>query len=104
MIIERLTQDEYDTLLSIQQNYPKLTFQNNGFEYIDRREFSDDEKEVDTKVSEILKKHIHDFVRFDNFTFNKKGELRVRFQYHWSSFFTGVGYITLRELLNGIDN
>lgn len=103
MTIELLTQNEYDTLLSIQQNYPKLTFQNNGFEYIDRREFSDAEKTADTKVTEILRNHIKDFVRFDNFTLNKKGEIRARFQYHYDINFTGVGYITLRELLNGFD-
>lgn len=104
MTIELLTPNEYDTLLSIQKDNPKLTFQNIGFQYINRNTFTKEEKEADKQVAEILKKHITGFVRFDNFLYNKKKELRVRFQYHYDSSFTGVGYITLRELLNGFDN
>lgn len=104
MTIELLSQEEYDTLLRIQENHPKLTFQNVGYQYIDRSTLSEEDKKSDDKVREILSNHIKDFTRFDNFLLNKAGELCVRLQYHYDSSFIGVGYITLRELLNGFDS
>jgi hypothetical protein len=103
MTIKLLMQNEYDTLLSIQKNNPKLTFQNKGYQYIDRSTLSEDDKAADSKVKEILNNHIEGFVSFDNFLTDKKGELNIRFQYKWDWRFTGVGYITVRELLNGFD-
>lgn len=96
MTIEPLSQDEYEKLLLIQIMHSKLTFQNVGYQYIDRSTLSEEDKA-------ILSKHIKRFVEFNNFLLNKKGELTVRFQYCYDSSFTGVGYITLRELLNGFD-
>lgn len=103
MTIKLLTQDEYNTLLSIQQNSPKLTFQNVGYEYINRKEFTEQDNIADKQVTEILKNHIEGFVRFDNFRHNKKNEISVRLQYHYSESFVGVGYVTLRELFMGFD-
>lgn len=102
MTIDPLSQEEYDTLLSIQQKCPKLTFQNVGYQYIDRSTFTEQEQSYDRQVSDLLKKHIHDFIRFDNFLVSNK-ELTVRIQYHWTPAFTGVGYIKLAELLNGFE-
>lgn len=103
MTIELLSTEEYRDLLNLQEKYPKLTFQNKGYEYIDRDRFSEEDKEADETVKEILSKHIEGFVQFNNFLLNKKGELCVRFQYHYSPAFTGVGYITCRELFYGFD-
>lgn len=103
MTITLLPETEYNRLLTIQKMCPKLTFQNNGYEYINRRELNESEKEADKEVHDILKQHIDGFVRFDNFKYNKKNELVVRFQYKYSPSFTGVGYITLRELKDGFD-
>lgn len=100
MTIKLLTQEEYDKLLDIQQKCPKLTFENKGYEYIDRRLFSEEEVEYYRQVSVILREHIKDFVRFDNFRMTT-GELVIRFQYHYDISFTGVGYIKAIELLNG---
>ncbi len=36
MTIELLSEREYDTLKGYYANYPKLTFQNSGYEYIDK--------------------------------------------------------------------
>jgi hypothetical protein len=103
MTIKLLTPEQHSVLDELQKQYPNLTFQNVGFQYIDRRKFTPDENTADAKVTEILKSSIKDFVRFDNFILDKKNEVRVRFQYDYSSSFTGVGYIYLRELLNGFD-
>ena len=113
MTIELLTQTEYDTLIAIQELYPKLTFQNVGFQYINRDSFSEADKLMDNMVKEILSQHIKGFVKFDNFRIgsdriSQKTSLCVRFQYHWDADlenskvgFTGVGYLPLDELLNG---
>lgn len=95
----------YNELLEIQKNYPILTFQNEGYEYIKKSLFNDEEKEKYNRINEILKNHIEDFVIFNNFLFPKKSDrVIVRFQYKWSEIFTGVGYLFLDELLNGFDN
>jgi len=44
MTIELITPEEHKTLKDIFNNYPKLTFQNNGFEYINKSEFTEEEK------------------------------------------------------------
>jgi len=103
MTIDLLTQEEYDTLLSIQQKCPALTFQNNGYQYIDRSVFTEEEHAYDKQVSDLLKSHIHDLIRFDNFLISKSGELAIRIQYRWSPAFTGVGYLKLIELLTGFE-
>jgi len=100
MTIQLLTQPEYEELLDIQQKCPKLTFENKGYEYINRTLFSEEDRAHDKRVADILKEHIKDFVRFDNFKVST-GEIVIRFQYHYDVSFTGVGYIKLRELLEG---
>lgn len=107
MTIELLTQQEYDTLLRIQKEHPKLTFQNVGYQYIDRSKLSEDDKKADEEVKAILSKHIKNFREFNNFKLRENGEIVVRFQYVWdpeATHFTGAGYITLRELFKGFDN
>lgn len=104
MTIYLLNQEEYNALLSIQEKHPRLTFQNVGFQYINPNTLNEGDKEALKQVSDMLNKHVEGFVKFNNFLKNKAGELVLRFQYQWSRSFTGVGYITLRELLNGFDN
>lgn len=103
MTIYLLTQQEYDTLLEIQKKFPVLTFQNVGYQYIDRSKFTEEEKQADQQVTEILNAHIKDFCKFDNFKLRTNGDLVIRFQYQWDSSFTGVGYLKLSELLNGFE-
>lgn len=107
MTINLIEQEVYDTLLYIQEKYPRLTFQNKGYEYINRNEFTEEEKQADLQVNEILKKAIHKFTIFNNFCHTEKGELRIRFHYLWNEpgkiTFDGVGYLSVRELLNGFD-
>ena len=75
MTIYLLTQQEYDTLLEIQKKFPVLTFKNTGYQYIDRSKFTEEEKQADLQVTEILKAHIKDFCRFDNFKHITNGEV-----------------------------
>lgn len=95
----------YNELLEIQKNYPVLTFQNKGYEYINISLFNDEEKEKYNRVHEILKNHIVDFVKFNNFLFPEKSDkVKIRCQYKYNESFTGVGYLFLDELLNGFDD
>jgi hypothetical protein len=111
MRINLITPDEHAKLKAIQAEFKNLTFQNVGYEGINRSTFTDIEKEKDAEVNAILKKSIVGFSRFQNFKSNNKDNaLTLRFQYDWTAHdrslgipFTGVGYILLDELLNGFD-
>lgn len=104
MTIELLSKEDYNILLNIQKKHNILTFQNKGYQYIDKSKFTQEDSEAFKIVSEILKSHINGFVEFNNFLFDKKGELNVRIQYKWDERFTGVGYAKIDELLNGFNN
>lgn len=108
MTITLITPEQHALLLKIQQEHPILTFQNEGFEYIDKSKFSKEDENAFNEVTKILKGCIKGFEKFNNFRYNKKGELKVRFQYDWTIddvdskiSFTGVGYLLVDELLNG---
>lgn len=106
MRIELLTQNQYDEILTIHNEFPELSLENNGYEYLNRREFSPEAKEADKKVSDILKANIYGFCSFSNFCRDKDGNIRIRIQYNWNyddkeGSFVGVGYCLLSELLNG---
>ena len=112
MRIELISQEKYNELLKFYNSFPSLTFQNKGYEGINRSLFTEEEKEADKCVNEILKSSICGFIKFQNFkTNNKEGLITVRFQYDWTAHdrslgipFVGVGYILLDELLNGFKN
>lgn len=110
MRIELLSIDEYNSLLAIQKANPKLTYENKGYEGIDESDLSENDKESKRIVETILRKHIKGFTKFQNFRekSRKDGELEIRFQYNYNydnneNPFYGVGYITLKELLNGFE-
>ena len=101
MTINLIHEREYNLLKSIQINFPNLTFQNDGYEYINKSKFSERDKKAFRIVSNILSKAIEGFSRFDNFRLTKKGEVQIRFQYAWDISFTGVGYLELVTLFEG---
>lgn len=106
MTINLITEEEYNLLLEIQKEHPILTFQNQGYQYIDKSKFTEEDTNAFNKVTEILKNAIVGFSEFNNFRTTKIGELEIRFQYNWSAdspgvSFTGVGYLLVDELLNG---
>lgn len=108
MRINLISQGQYDLLKAIQQRSPILTFQNVGFQYIDKSKFTESDKKDFETVKDILRKAIVGFTDFNNFCHTKNGELRLRFHYDWTAddrsqgiSFTGVGYILCDELLHG---
>lgn len=108
MTIELITPEQYATLLDIYNKYPALSFQNNGYEYLDMSKLTNEELEKFKEVEDILRKAIKGFSKFNHFrlgTITK--EPQIRFQYNWNAdiensfHFTGVGYLFIDELKNG---
>ena len=58
MKIELITPETYEKLKSIFEQYPALTLQNNGYEYLNKSKFTEDEAKAFSEVSDILKKHV----------------------------------------------
>ena len=110
MTIELIGLDTYNKLVGIQKEYPSLTYQNKGYDYLDKSKLSEKELELFYEVSMILKKHIKGFSVFNNFTVTNTGIVKIRFQYDWNADeptgvpFTGVGYLELETLLKGFNN
>ena len=115
MTITLITQEEYDKLLSIQKEFPALTFQNNGYEYLNMSKLTEIELEKFKEAESILKNSIKGFSKFNHFRIDKLKETKqevlvVRFQYNWTADddysknplpFTGVGYLEVEELFKG---
>lgn len=105
MTIELITSEEHAKLMDIFNKYPALRLQNNGYEYLKKDNLTEEDNAKIKEIEEILKKSIEGFVKFSNFRLsNQSQEIQIRFQYHYSPSFTGVGYILLDELLNGFRN
>lgn len=86
----------YNRLRELQDNYPKLTYQNKGYEYLDyeiRNEF----KEQLDEITDICKETVAGFSRFNHFKLRADGTIVLRLQYVWSRspHFTGVGYFDI---------
>ena len=86
----------YDKLKEYQKNYPSLTFDNNGFEYLSM-EVKESHKEQISEINNILKKEISGFIYFDNFKPRKNGTFSIRYQCHWSESFIVVGYTDIED-------
>lgn len=92
-----------EQLEEIAENYPELVFKNNGYEYLPK-EVQTRLKDKIEKINNLLRPHIGGYSHFNNFTPNKEGKLRVRFQYDWNygekftGGFIGVGYLLLSEV------
>lgn len=83
-------------LEEIQRDYPHLTFDNNGYEYLSK-DIKQSHKDQIKEVSSIIEKNLKGFVRFDNFKPRKDGSIDVRVQFYWSESFVGVGYFPIKE-------
>lgn len=105
MKINLITQKEYNKLIRLYKDYPALTFQNNGYQYIDKSKFNEEENQAFAEVTEILKNSVFGFSEFSNFRQSKDGKPQIRLQYNYShdesGYFIGVGYVLIDELLNG---
>ena len=116
MTIETINQVQMDKILKIQKEHPLLTYQAKGYDTPDRTKWSENDAAKFKNVEEILKDHIKGFSSLQNFTITRKGEIGLRLQYDYQAdltseersktrlgSFKGIGYITLRELMNGFD-
>lgn len=108
MKINLITPEQHAELLQIQKEFPVLTFQNSGYQYIDKSKLTDQDKEKIKEIETILKASIYGFSSFTNFRHDNNGNLQIRFNYNYDydtkGYFIGVGYILVDELLNGFKN
>lgn len=86
-------------LLIIQENYPLLTFQNNGFEYIGES-ILNSHGTIIQQIKEIMISYIDSsFVKFLNFRVHSNNDILIRYDCHYDKTFIGVHYLNLNELI-----
>ena len=97
-----MTDRYYNRLLQLQQDNSELTFNNDGYQYLKEEIVKKNKLQID-EIENILKITIEDFVEFNNFKKNKKGNVMVRCQCYYdrkNSHFIGVRYYDLDEFKN----
>lgn len=87
----------YEELIKIQKEYPNLTYQNKGYDYIKKYKLTKEELEVFKRVEVLLKDKIERFVEFNNFKIRDNGDIVIRIQYKWYRGFIGVGYFHIED-------
>ena len=109
MTIKVINKQQHKTIEDIQKKFKILTLQNKGYEKPNKEKFTEEEKEAHKTVENILKNHIVGFSSFSNFKHDKNNNLVLRVQYNYNAdnpggiYFVGVGYLQLKELLNGFN-
>lgn len=108
MTIELISIEDHKKLLDIYKDFPALTLQNKGYQYIQKDKLTDVEKEKMKEVSAILSSSIKGYNSFSNFRLSKEGRPEIRLQYNYNHDggipFVGVGYILIDELKDGFKN
>lgn len=88
-------EEAFARLMEIREQYPELTFNNEGYQYI-KPEVREAHKEQIEEISTILKAQDPDIVKFNNFKPRKDGTFSIRCQGYYdrsSSGFVGVMYL-----------
>lgn len=85
----------YEKLKKLHKDFPNLTFQNEGYEYIKEDTLTEKDKKAIKEIESILKEDIDYFVKFNNFKIGRKGGVIIRVQCDYSPSFTGVRYFPL---------
>ena len=98
-----MTDKYYNRLKIIKLEYPELTFQNNGYEYLNK-EIREKYSEQIEEISNILKITVKGFRVFNNFKDRENGSFYIRFQSHWDETFTGVEYFDIENFKNFEEN
>ncbi len=107
MTIELISKENHDKLTKFYNERTNLSLQNKGYEGINKDTLTEEDKKAIQEIEEILNNSIVGFSRFQNFRESKKyKEPEIRLQYNYSAdqhgtYFIGVGYILISELLNG---
>jgi hypothetical protein len=108
MEITLLSKRNYNILRSIHEKFPNLTFQNDGYQYIEAHvKLTQKDRQAINIVTLILFKCIHHFHSFNNFKLRKNGDVTVRIQYNWDPEhrgFVGAGYVPVEELRHGFSH
>lgn len=85
----------YKELKRIKEEYPELTFDNDGYEYLSKAVKEAHKEQIDL-LHKLLKSEIEGFVRFDNFKPREEQQtFDVRVQYYYDKSFVGVGYVNI---------
>ena len=87
----KTTNKYYDRLIELKNQFPELTFDNDGYEYLSK-ETQESHKEQIEEIKQILKETIEGFSSFNNFKPRENGSFAVRCQYNYDRSFIGVGY------------
>lgn len=110
MTINLITKEEHNFLLEAYKNHPLLTLQNKGYENIRKDKLSESDLVKIKEIEILLRKSIVGFSSFQNFKVRSDTNLQIRFQYNYDAdydgpgnktYFVGVGYILVNDLLNG---
>jgi len=86
----------YQELNNLREQYPELTFNNDGYENIPDAVRARNKQGHDN-IEALLKKSVQGFVRFQNFKPRKDGSIAVRCQMYCDQKFVGVTYIPLED-------
>lgn len=86
----------YNKLKEYQKNYPSLTFDNNGYEYLSR-DVRESHSEQIKEINKLLHDNIKGFVEFNNFKPRKNDTFSIRYQCYWDETFIGVSYIDIED-------
>lgn len=82
----------YQQLSQIKNEYPALTFNNQGYQYLSR-EVKEKHTEQIKQIETILKNEFSGIVEFNNFKPRKDGAFDIRCQCKYDPSFTGVVYL-----------
>lgn len=86
----------FEKLTEIKNNFPSLTFDNNGYQYI-KPEIREQHKEQIKEIEEILNSEFVGIVKFNNFKPRKDGSFSIRCQCKYDESFTGVVYLNKED-------
>ena len=85
------------SITELYAEHPALTFQNNGYQYIDKSTLSEKDINAIKEIEEIIRGEGFKGVTFYNFIVRNDGTVDVRFDANYDPSFIGVHYIPLVE-------
>lgn len=100
-LLRFLTQEEYEKLMALSSISLLVSSNQHNYYHADTYHGRDELKNLPEVawINDCLKTVIDHFVSFSNFV--ESTPHRIRVQYQWSPYFTGVGYVNLIELKEG---
>ena len=106
VILQLLSQEDYDVIREFQKTNPVLTYNAKGFDTIPHNLLRDSDHSAIGVIGRILEKTIGGFSKFQNFRITKDDILQLRCRYNWTYGtddlpFIGVGYFALEDLKTG---